>query len=467
MTPPLPPIRYRHSWPGHPLERDSRWRKSGGSRLLELPEDDRDLRADSRWPAFFPAAVSWATVGDGDVTAVERIVGAAIVNRFPYVLAISVCRQDISTRHHDRHCFRDLLERTGSVAVQLLPPGRELDRLEAAVARHSDRDAHRRIGASGLGFREAESSPAPVLVPAYLVYEGRLADPAVDADGNGLFHEPWLDCGSHRIYFFEVTTIQLRADIARGDTQIRWRSLPSYRPSQSRTSPVGSGRDPGSGSYQKPYTPHYAFPAPNTVAFESRRGRDGMVIGDIPRTLPADVMLGNDETRWPCFFPSSLGMITSSDGMQENLMPCGSTTIISRRPLVIAPCVSYATINERYAPRASLELIRQSGRFGCGVPFIDPRVLKAIRYAGNTTLSNDATKLEATGLSVISRDGPPLLPEMPIQFDCEVIGEMRLGTHMMLLGEARRIRVREDVTPDNPVEWYPLPTLARPTPAQA
>jgi flavin reductase (DIM6/NTAB) family NADH-FMN oxidoreductase RutF len=427
--------------------------------VLELPEDDLDLKTDSRWPAFFPAAVSWATVGEGRGAAVERIVGAAIVNRFPYVLAISVCRQDISARHYDRQCFRDLLERTGTVAVQLLPPGRELDRLANAVAGHSDRDAHKRIGASGLGVREAESSATPVFEDAYLVYEGRLAEPTVDADGTRLCAEPWLDCGSHRIYFFEVTTIQLRADIARGDTQIRWRSLPSYRPGESGARPIGSVPNP-SGAYKKPYTPHYAFPAPNTVAFESRRERDGMVIADIPRTLPADVTLDNDESRWPCFFPSSLGMITSSDGVQENLMPCGSTTVVSRRPLVVAPCVSYAGINERYAPRASLELIRQSGRFGCGVPFIDPRVLEAIRYAGNTTLSADAAKLKATGLRVVSQDGPPLLPELPIQFDCEVIGEMRLGTHMMLLGEARRIRVREDVTPDNPVEWYPLPTLS-------
>jgi len=45
------------------------------------------------------------------------------------------------------------------------------------------------------------------------------------------------------------------------------------------------------------------------------------------------------------------------------LIPCGSTTIVSRQPLVVAACVSYASINERYAPRASLELIRKAGHY--------------------------------------------------------------------------------------------------------
>jgi flavin reductase (DIM6/NTAB) family NADH-FMN oxidoreductase RutF len=35
------------------------------------------------------------------------------------------------------------------------------------------------------------------------------------------------------------------------------------------------------------------------------------------------------------------------------------------------------------------------------------------------------------------------------------VGEVRLGTHIMFLGEVRRIRVRADVTPNNPMEWCP------------
>src|SRR4029077_17992196 len=113
------------------------------------------------------------------------------------------------------------------------------------------------------------------------------------------------------------------------------------------------------------------------------------------------VEVDNDRARWPCFFPSSAGMITSwcEDGT-PNVMPCGSTTIVSRNPLVIAPCISYARINDRYAARASLELIRKGGRFRCGVPFINDVVVDAMRYAGKVSITLDRDKVANAGLEV-------------------------------------------------------------------
>jgi flavin reductase (DIM6/NTAB) family NADH-FMN oxidoreductase RutF len=173
--------------------------------------------------------------------------------------------------------------------------------------------------------------------------------------------------------------------------------------------------------------------------------------------LPADqVEVDNDRARWPCFFPSSLGLITSWDESgQPNLMPCGSTTIISRHPLVITPCVSYAAINERYAPRKSLDSIRRTGRFGCSVGYVSDDVVAAIRYAGNVSLAQDPHKVRNAGLVVQPEEWAPVLPSMPLHFDCEVTGEVRLGTHIMFLGEVRKVRLRHDVTPANPLTWCP------------
>jgi flavin reductase (DIM6/NTAB) family NADH-FMN oxidoreductase RutF len=53
-----------------------------------------------------------------------------------------------------------------------------------------------------------------------------------------------------------------------------------------------------------------------------------------------------------------------------------------------------------------------------------------------------------------------VLSAVPIHYDCEVVGEIQLGTHIMFLGEVRRILVRDDVTNDNPLEWYPWPAVA-------
>jgi flavin reductase (DIM6/NTAB) family NADH-FMN oxidoreductase RutF len=40
-----------------------------------------------------------------------------------------------------------------------------------------------------------------------------------------------------------------------------------------------------------------------------------------------------------------------------------------------------------------------------------------------------------------------------------VVGEVRLGTHIMFLGEVERILVRRDVTPENPLLWCPWAEL--------
>src|SRR5262249_62090220 len=89
------------------------------------------------------------------------------------------------------------------------------------------------------------------------------------------------------------------------------------------------------------------------------------------------------------------------------------------------------------------------------VPFINDEVVNAMKYAGNISWSRDPKKLVHSGLEVERCDWAPVLPSLPLHFDCQVMGEVRLGTHIMFLGEVRRIRVRADVTPQNPLEWYP------------
>jgi flavin reductase (DIM6/NTAB) family NADH-FMN oxidoreductase RutF len=149
-------------------------------------------------------------------------------------------------------------------------------------------------------------------------------------------------------------------------------------------------------------------------------------------------------------------MITTwaPDG-RPNLMPCGSTTVVSRYPLVITPCVGYAAINERYAPRLTLELIRANRAFGCGVPFISDQVIAAIKYAGNISMQVAGDKVARAGLAVEGGGPSPVLTNLPVHFDCQVLDEVRLGTHVMFLGAVTRIRVRPDVSPANPLEWCP------------
>ena len=112
-----------------------------------------------------------------------------------------------------------------------------------------------------------------------------------------------------------------------------------------------------------------------------------------------------------------------------------------------------------YARRSTLELIRKQGRFGCGVPFRTPQVLDAIRYAGNVSFAADPRKVCNSGLTIGCANGSPYLRELPVNFACEVIGEISLGTHVMFLGEVKEILVRKDLTAANPMTWRPWAKL--------
>ena len=460
--------RHNYAWPDEEGSNLSGWRMTTDerARVRDLPETPAEISADSRWPAFFPVSLSIATAAHGGATAMERITGASIVNRFPYILAISVCREDLSRRHHARRTFMRLLEGSGHCAIQFPTPGRPLDIVLDVLAQVSEDQSDQRIAATELTTRRAVTGPSVIFDDSYLVYEGRLAEPTEDLEGHAVFPSPWIDVGSHRLYFLEVTAIQLRREIAAGDERIRWCGLPSWNGEYATTSNDAASNLPASrinvgatgiGSrYIKSYTPHYEFPSAGTVGFEPNGFGDGIAIRALPKHAADQIEVNDDRARWPCFFPSSVGMITTwADPNTPNLMPCGSTTVVSRSPLVIAPCVSYAKINQRYAPRATLDIIRRTGRFGCGVPFLRADVVSAIRVAGTRSIIDDPHKVSTSGLEVQSSGPSPVLPALPIHFDCEVTAEVRMGTHVMFLGEARRIRVRRDVHAANPITWCP------------
>ena len=181
-----------------------------------------------------------------------------------------------------------------------------------------------------------------------------------------------------------------------------------------------------------------------------------MAVKMLPPDPASQIEIDNDRARWPCFFPSSLGMITTwtTDG-QPNLMPCGSTTVVSRHPFTIAVAICKYTINDRYTSRFTLQSLRRSGRFGCGVAYADSTLVAAISYAGNISFTRDPDKLANSGLAVLELASAPLLPALPIHFDCRVVGEEALGTHVLVFGEVERIFVRRDLDPDNKLHWFP------------
>lgn len=456
---------YKFSWPNFDLSKDTNWKYDNKKKefVRQMPESEKNLALDSRWPAFFPAPICYITVSDGIITGLEREVGATIVNRFPFVIAVSICVQPLSERHYARNQFIEILEKGERAAIQFFGPGEPIDKLNLAIKSYTDQQTTERINATGLSTRAALLSNCPVFSDAYMVYETRLVKPGKDFSGNPIYEKPYTEYGTHRVYYFEIEAIQLRHDIASGDCQIYWRSLPNWEnkfPLQNDVIP--SGQPISDIKYKKSFSPHYYFPSENTVAFEYNKVMDGMAVKYLP-PLPEDqVEVDDDRARWPSFFPSSAGIITTwGEENIPNLMPCGSTSVLIRNPFCIGICVAYAEINIRYAPRGSLKALEKNGRFGCGVPFINPLITDAIKYAGNVSISNDKNKVENSGLEVWNDNWAPVLPALPLHFDCEIKKVIRLGTHFLFLAEVKTIRVREDVSQMNQINWYPFPEIIK------
>lgn len=454
----LEPHLYR--WPTERLIGDGNWRHSAIPGFIEraMPESEQSLAADSRWPAMFPSAICLVSTGDGTSAAIEKVVGPCIVNRFPFVMSLSFCRRPLSPRHYARQRFMDMIEANGSVAVQFLPPGPKLSYTLDCIAQIPEERITERPSATGLATRPGLNSPAPVFAESYLVYEGRLVSPGKDFDARPIFDRPYTDIGSHRIYFFEVQSIQLRDDLASGAAQVQWQSLPVWRPRDGEHGlrPVDWSTRPA-GKYIKGFTPYYAFPSANTVAFAADGHAHGMAYKMLP-SLPQDqVEVDNDAARWPCFFPSSLGMITTwgADG-EPNVMPCGSTVVVSRSPMSIGIAVGYARVNERYAPRATLDNLRRAGHFGCGVAYASLDLAEAIRYVGTTSIADDPRKVHSSGLQLITDVDQPVIAGLPLHFDCRIVHEQPLGTHVLFVGEVERILCRSDVDRENPLTWAPF-----------
>lgn len=465
---------YQYYWPTFDLKASRGWENHKDEYepfIRDLSDKGVETDLDSRdsWPAFFPSAMCLVTTGQGDDTALEKVVGATIVNRFPYVMALSLCKEDLSGEHRSQMHFSKLLEKTGQAAIQFLPDGNLLDSALNAIEEIPENETHLRLNHTKLETKQAISSKALVFKQSYLVYETSLVKPSKDFNNEEIYSSPWMDIGNHRIFFLEINAIQLSVDIAEGRKQIYWKSLPLWdlqnKAQQTEPEKIGvQEKFESIKGYTKGYSPHYKFPSEETIAFEYDKIEDGMAIKHLPPLPEQQIEVDNDKARWPCFFPSSAGLITMwAAGGKASIMPCASTCIVSRHPFTIAICISYAAINVRYAPRATLEIIKKTGKFNCAVPYIDDQIITAIKYSGNISLKNDPEKFRNSGLEFSNAEFGPVITSAPITFECKVKQEIKLGTHTMFLANVERIRVHPHVTRENPIEWLPWPRIINPT----
>jgi len=123
--------KFSYFWPNFKIKNSKQWKLSENKKfhIRELPENPADLAIDSQWPAFFPSAMCLVTTSDGSLTALEKVVGSTVVNRFPFVVALSFCTKELSDRHYARKKFTQILKKVKKFLFNLLHLGNLLIKL--------------------------------------------------------------------------------------------------------------------------------------------------------------------------------------------------------------------------------------------------------------------------------------------------------------------------------------------------
>ena len=67
--------------------------------------------------------------------------------------------------------------------------------------------------------------------------------------------------------------------------------------------------------------------------------------------------------------------------------------------------------------------------------------------------------MENAGLMVVDGNHTPVPLDYPIHFECKVVGEHYMGSHVMLFGEVTNIILHPALTKETPMEWNPWPQL--------
>jgi flavin reductase (DIM6/NTAB) family NADH-FMN oxidoreductase RutF len=108
--------------------------------------------------------------------------------------------------------------------------------------------------------------------------------------------------------------------------------------------------------------------------------------------------------------------------------------------------------------RHSHDLIAETKEFVINIPTVD--LIEETDFCGPKS-ERDVDKFADTGLTAVpsSHVNPPLIAECPINIECKVIHSTRQGTHTVFFGEAVNVHVREDLFPEQFLDFKKLPVI--------
>ena len=134
-------------------------------------------------------------------------------------------------------------------------------------------------------------------------------------------------------------------------------------------------------------------------------------------------------------YNNPVSLITSSYEGEKNIFTVSWLCAVSKHPQLVMISVD--------KKRASLPLIKKSGRFVVNIP--NTKMLKDVIYCGNVS-KNDKDKFQERKLEFSVSDNEGIILDKAIAYlECKVVNEFDVGDHLLFIGEIVDARADEEV----------------------
>lgn len=373
-----------------------------------------DLKKNSSWKIFFPISICFLSFTYKKKNFLEKISGAAIINRFPLTVMIPICTKNISKRHTNKSYIIENLKDLENVSLNLISQNnvnsfKFLDKFKSKITL-IDKIFNKKLIA-------------------------RNASISFNWKAKDLKKAKIVKLNSHSLILIDIDKIFLNNHLKHFD--IKWKSLPYFQKKINFKFIIKKTQ-----SYFKNFTDNYKYIVNfKSSNFKKIKSESEFTEVNLRKFKSAEIKkLTSDQAKWPIFFPSSVGIIGSlDDNKNSNFMPCGSTTVVNRHPFQFAVAVSHLNNNLRYRKRYSLKNILKRKKITLGVPYSSSGILRMINYMGNVSKMNFNEKINNVKFEMSKCNYGPIFNELPITYGCELYKKIKLKTHTLLIFTVKKV----------------------------
>lgn len=386
---------------------------------------------DSKWPVFFPSNIGILSFKNENKVFIERVTSTTIINRFPLILSISIPSKRLSKRHLNKKIIIENLTHSGRIYLSLMDD-KNLKTIKF------ENEYRNKIIDSSLELLNKQNFLKNSYLSINLKYLKKV---------------PYKS--SHTILLFEVDKIYINQKSLKKN--ICWKPLPNLKKNLNFLYENDKKDNQRIKNFKNNYKYRFNLKNPNYLRIVKHKNFYEVFLKKIDLSKKT---LNDEQAKWPFFFPTSLGIISSIDksNNQFNVMPCGSTHIISRAPFSIGIAISKLQYNNRYKLRSSLLNISNNNKFVCSVPFASKDLIKFINYSGNVSAFDNVDKISSIKLNTLKCKYGLLFRELPFNYLCKVRKIVKLKSHSYIIASVEEtwipIQFRK-----NSLIWQPTASI--------